>query len=129
MPRRTGYNRRIDTDKRKNPIMQQPTNPEAPKQPIRIELPPTLTITYANAALISQMSSETVFDFLQVMPNDPRVRVGARIVMTPANAKALLRALAENIARYEERHGEITLPPTLADQLFRQARSQDTEGG
>jgi hypothetical protein len=106
----------------------QPPNPESPKQQLRIELPATLTVTYANAALISQMLTETVIDFLQVMPNDPRVRIGARIVMTPANAKALLRALAENIARYEERHGEITLPPTLADQLFRQARGLDPEG-
>ena len=41
--------------------------------------------------------------------------------MTPLSAKLLLRALTENIARYEAAYGEIHVPvnSTLADNLFR----------
>lgn len=92
-----------------------------PQRQLRLEIPVNLSAIYSNAAIISQTNSEIVFDFLQIMPNDPRARVQARIVLTPANAKSLLRALEQNIARYEERYGEIPMPPqpsSLADQLF-----------
>lgn len=34
-----------------------------------------------------------------------------RIVMSPQHTKAFLRVLAENVARYEERMGEIVAEP------------------
>lgn len=45
----------------------------------------------------------------------------ARILMTPLSAKLLLRALTENLARYEAAFGEINIPhgSTLADNLFK----------
>jgi hypothetical protein len=41
--------------------------------------------------------------------------------MTPLSAKLLLRALKENLARYEAALGEINVPNanTLADNLFK----------
>jgi hypothetical protein len=41
--------------------------------------------------------------------------------MSPLGAKLLLRALSENIKRYESSFGEISVPGshTLADYLFR----------
>ena len=41
--------------------------------------------------------------------------------MTPLSAKLLVKALAENITRFETAFGEINLPTnaTLADNLFR----------
>jgi hypothetical protein len=41
--------------------------------------------------------------------------------MTPLSAKLLVRALTENIARYEASFGEINVPTnsTLAENLFR----------
>jgi hypothetical protein len=41
--------------------------------------------------------------------------------MTPLSAKLLLRALTENLARYEAAFGEIKIPhgSTLADNLFK----------
>jgi hypothetical protein len=92
-----------------------------PQRQLRLELPANLNAVYSNAVIISQTNTEIVFDFLQVMPNDPRARVQTRIVMTPTSAKSFLRALEQNLSRYEEKHGEITLPPqpiSLADQLF-----------
>jgi hypothetical protein len=61
-----------------------------------------------------------------VLPNDPRARVQARVVMTPANAKLFLNALKENLERFETKHGEIDLPPkpvSLAEQLFGTVKS------
>ncbi len=94
---------------------------QPPNRQVRLEIPANLSATYANAVIVSQTTSEIVLDFLQVMPNDPRARVQTRVVMTPSNAKLFLQALQANLARFEEKHGEIATPaqPTsLADQLF-----------
>jgi hypothetical protein len=51
----------------------------------------------------------------------PAARVGTRVVMTPMHAKLLLRALQENIERFEAQFGPIYLPQqgeALASQLF-----------
>jgi hypothetical protein len=111
----------------------QPQNPggQGRKQQLRVELPNNLQPIYANGAMVTQTHSEIVLDFLQIMPNDPRARIQARIAMTPANAKLFLRALEQNLARYEEKHGEISLPaqpPSLADQLFGSLAPGDEEG-
>ncbi len=97
------------------------TQPQQPNRQLRLEIPTNLSATYANAAIVSQTTSEIVFDFLQVMPNDPRARVQTRVVMTPINAKLFMKALENNLAKYEEKHGEIPTPSqpgSLADQLF-----------
>jgi hypothetical protein len=93
----------------------------SPRGRLKVHLPANLDPIYANLALITHSPSEIVVDYAQVMPQTPQARVKARVVMTPANAKFLLRALGEHLARYEAQHGEITLPqgPSLADQLFR----------
>jgi len=101
-----------------------------PSRQLRLEIPASLSVTYATAAVVSQTHSEIVLDFIQVLPNDPRARVQQRVVMTPANAKLFLRALETNLKRFEEKHGEISLPPqpvSLADQLFGSLRPNDEE--
>ena len=99
------------------------------KRQIRLEIPANLSATYANAVIVSQTTSEIVFDFLQIMPNDPRARAQTRVVMTPTNAKLFLKALENNLARYEEKNGEIVVPQqsTLAEQLFGSIRQGDDE--
>jgi hypothetical protein len=88
---------------------------------MQIQLPSNMEPTYANFALITHSHSEIVLDFAQIMPQVPRARVKARVVMTPTNAKLLLKALGEHLARFEARFGEISTPTeaSLADQLFR----------
>lgn len=90
-----------------------------PPPPMAIELPANLEAIYSNFALITHSPSEVVLDFARVLPNVPKSRVYARLIMTPLNAKLLLRALADNLAKYEAQFGEITIPSNLADQLFR----------
>lgn len=102
--------------------------PKPPQRQLRLEIPANLNALYSNAVIVSHTNSEIVLDFLQVMPNDPRARVQTRVVLTPANAKLFMRALENNIARYEEKHGEIELPPqpiSLADQLFGSIKPED----
>lgn len=74
---------------------------------INVELPPDLEATYANLVLISHTPSEYILDFARILPNVPKAKVHARILMTPMNAKLLYRALGENLARYEAQYGEI----------------------
>lgn len=69
---------------------------------------------YSNLAIINHSPSEFVMDFVCIMPGTPKAKVKSRIVLTPQHAKRLLKAMAENISRYEHAHGEIKdseLPP------------------
>lgn len=100
------------------------------KRQLRLEIPPNLNATFANMVMISHTPNEIFFDFIQILPNDPRARVQQRIVMTPAHAKMFLQAMQENIAIYEGKNGEIKIPPrpeSLADQLFRSVRPNEDD--
>ena len=57
--------------------------------------------TYANLAIITHSSSEFILDFIRVMPGMPKAGVQSRIVLAPEHTKRLLRALEENIGKYE----------------------------
>ncbi len=63
--------------------------------------------TYANLAIINHSVSEFVVDFINVMPGTPKSKVKSRIILTPQHAKRLMKALAENVKRFENSHGEI----------------------
>ena len=62
---------------------------------------------YSNLAIINHSSSEFVLDFVCIMPGTPKAKVKSRIVLTPQHAKRLLKAMGENIHRFESAHGEI----------------------
>lgn len=64
--------------------------------------------TYANLAMIAHGPEEFILDFIRVMPGVPKARVKSRVVVSPAHAKRLLAALADNIRRYEAQFGEIS---------------------
>ncbi|MBN1542538.1 DUF3467 domain-containing protein [candidate division KSB1 bacterium] len=64
---------------------------------------------YSNLALITHSGAEFVFDFTRVLPGVPKTRVYARIIMTPQHAKSLLKALEDNIGKYENQFGEIKI--------------------
>ncbi len=77
---------------------------------INVELPGELEAIYANFAMITHSASEIVVDFARLLPNVPKAKVYARIVMTPMNAKLLHRALEENLSKFEAQFGEIKTP-------------------
>ena len=62
---------------------------------------------YSNLAIISHSSSEFIVDFVRIMPGVPKSPVKSRIVMTPENAKRLMKALQDNIGKFENNFGQI----------------------
>ncbi len=79
---------------------------------INVELPADLDAIYSNFALITHSPSEFIVDFARLLPNNPKARVHARILMTPMSAKLLLRALTENLENFEKQYGEVKTPDT-----------------
>tara|TARA_R110001583_G_scaffold148115_1_gene300077 strand:+ start:2917 stop:3231 length:315 start_codon:yes stop_codon:yes gene_type:complete len=63
--------------------------------------------TYSNLAIINHSVSEFIVDFISVMPGQPKAKVKSRIILTPQHAKRLVKALADNVQRFEKSHGEI----------------------
>jgi hypothetical protein len=65
--------------------------------------------TYSNLAIISHSPAEFIIDFTRIVPGVPKAKVLSRIITTPQHAKMLLKALQENIQKYESRFGEIRI--------------------
>jgi hypothetical protein len=75
---------------------------------LNIELPEeTAEGTYSNLSVITHSNSEFVLDFIQMMPGVPKAKVKSRVVMSPQNAKRLLRALQDNVNKFEQANGHI----------------------
>ncbi len=85
----------------------QENNPPAPNQ-LNIEISEEVAEgQYANLAIITHSHAEFVIDFVNVMPGTPKSKVKSRIILTPQHAKRLMRALTENIQKFESSHGPI----------------------
>lgn len=101
---------------------------EEQKQPASgmppMDVPEDLLPIYSNLVRITHSPSEIILDFSRMLPGQLTPHVLARILMSPIGAKLLLRALAENISRYEATFGEIRMPgdSPLANDLFRQVK-------
>ncbi len=63
--------------------------------------------TYANLAIITHSASEFIIDFVSVMPSTPKSKVKSRIIFTPMHAKRFMKAIKENIERFEATNGVI----------------------
>jgi len=63
--------------------------------------------SYANLAIITHSHAEFVIDFVNVMPGTPKSKVKSRIILTPQHAKRLMKALADNIQKFEAVNGII----------------------
>ncbi len=62
---------------------------------------------FSNLALINHSPSEFIVDFIQVMPGMPKAKVRSRVILTPQHAKRLLKAMTENLQKFEQHFGEI----------------------
>ena len=91
-------------------LQQQPA-----EQQLNIELSEEMADgTYANLAIITHSFAEFVIDFVNVMPNVPKAKVKSRIVMTPQHSKRLMKALIDNVKRFEAQYGNIKDQETTA---------------
>lgn len=84
--------------------------PQPQQQQIQLELREAEAEgIYSNLVMIGHSPSEIIFDFARFLPGVPKARVFARVIMTPQNAKSLLKTLEDNLKKYEEKFGEIKL--------------------
>lgn len=75
---------------------------------INIELPEEIADgIYSNLAIISHSHSEFVIDFIRLLPNVPKAKVKSRVIITPEHAKRFLKALVDNVDKFEAQHGKI----------------------
>ena len=74
---------------------------------------------YVNLTLVAHSATEFVLDFIFLQPQQPKAKVRSRVICAPAQAKRLLHALGENVARYEKVFGEIrqAAPPPAEPQV------------
>ena len=68
---------------------------------------------YSNIVRIGHSPYEFMLDFGQFQPEGKRAFTDVRIITSPQHAKAIFKALGDNISRYEERYGKVT---TKADE-------------
>src|SRR5262245_57466679 len=81
--------------------------PNMPNQ-LNIELSEDMAEgSYANLAIITHSHAEFVIDFVNVMPGTPKSKVKSRIIFTPQHAKRFMKALIDNIQKYESMNGAI----------------------
>lgn len=79
-----------------------------PENQLNIELSEEIAEgIYSNLAIITHSQSEFVIDFIKMMPGVPKAKVKSRIVLTPQHAKRLVKALNDNIQRFEQVNGKI----------------------
>ncbi len=78
------------------------------EQQLNIELSEEMAEgVYANLAVITHSNAEFIVDFINVMPGIPKAKVKSRIILTPQHAKRLMKALADNIKKFESVNGPI----------------------
>lgn len=90
------------------------------EQKIDINIPEEVAQgVYSNLAIISHSNSEFIVDFVAMLPGMKKGNVRSRVIMTPQNAKRLLAALSDNVAKFEDQNGVIIdnqqggLPPMM----------------
>ncbi len=77
---------------------------------IQVELPENVAEgIYANLVIVTHSDSEFIFDFSRFLPGKPKAKIHSRIIMTPKNAKLFLRALMDNINKFESQFGNIKI--------------------
>jgi len=78
----------------------------AERRDVPIKVPEgVLRGVYANQMVVTHTREEFVLDFITLFP--PEGLVNARVLVSPGHLKRMIRALQENLSRYESRHGVI----------------------
>ena len=72
--------------------------------------------TYSNIVRIGHTPYEFMLDFGQFQPEGKRAFMDVRVITSPQHAKAILKALKDNIAIYEEKYGKINIETDQADE-------------
>ena len=66
---------------------------------------------FCNLVMFHHNAEEFTMHFIYVFPNVPQGKLVSSVIVTPGHAKRILRALTENISRYEAQFGPIREVP------------------
>ncbi len=78
----------------------------AEKRDVPIKLPDSiLPGVYANQMMVTHTREEFLLDFINLFP--PSGVVNARVIVSPGHLKRMIRALQDNLSKYEGRFGVI----------------------
>jgi len=66
---------------------------------------------FSNLVMFHHSAEEFTLHFIYVFPNVPQGKLASSIIVSPAHAKRILRALGENINRFEAQYGPIREVP------------------
>ncbi|MDH3627999.1 MAG: DUF3467 domain-containing protein [Acidobacteriota bacterium] len=73
---------------------------------IKVKVPESvLPGVYSNQMVVSHTREEFVMDFANLFP--PEGVINARVIVSPGHLKRLVRALSDNLARYEAKFGPV----------------------
>lgn len=75
----------------------------------------TIKGVYTNNLIISHTAEEFVLDFINVFP--PQGSLVSRVITSPGHAKRILKALEDNIKKYEAAFGNITASEVSDQQI------------
>lgn len=74
---------------------------------------------YANAMQVSHTQEEFVLDFMNLSGLQGVGIVNSRVVISPGHLKRIIAALQENLKRYEDRFGSISVAEAPSEIGFR----------
>ncbi|HKQ61187.1 MAG TPA: DUF3467 domain-containing protein [Candidatus Polarisedimenticolaceae bacterium] len=81
---------------------------KAQELPIRVP-EKVLPGVYANQMVVSHTREEFMIDFINLFP--PQGVVNARVIVSPGHLKRMVRALSDNLSRYEAQFGTLAEAP------------------
>ena len=85
-----------------------PNQPEEHQQQIQVKATDEmLQGHYANMVQVGHSGEEFVLDFMNVLP--PTGQLVSRVIVSPSHYKRLTAAMQDNLKRYEEQFGTISL--------------------
>ena len=81
---------------------------EKNKSQIKIEIDDEISQgQYSNFAIVTHSPAEFIIDFISILPGVKKTKVRSRVVISPMHVKTFMRALDDNIKKYEKKFGEI----------------------
>jgi len=85
---------------------------EPPKQQVQIKAEEKeLLGQYSNLVVVHHNAEEFTLNFVYLFPTVPQGKLVASLIVSPLHAKRLMRALQENIARFEAQYGPLAEGP------------------
>lgn len=64
---------------------------------------------YANALQVTHNREEFIFDFMNIYPWQKMGMLNSRIIISPSHMKRMVKALQDNIKKYEDQFGPVEI--------------------